>query len=561
MKLNFRQGIVRMPAAALEGSGTQFQYTYVNLSNISPSSPLIATSTYGNSNYLIQEINPINGAWGPLYWDPNNPSTPVPPGSLFWLYWDINLASGAITRGYSRFAPITSLIEPISPALDQHWYDLNTFITKVWNGNSWSNKSRVFAGSFNGNLTVVNEPIGTQVGLGPNVSYDVDAGYILFGIDQRGIVLSPGNFLTTQSSVLINQGPGSFTSPVQLEALNTYAISTEPIPAFYAVTVSSNGQMSLANGTDRSFLAVGIVDGNVGIGESGRIISSGAVYNDQWNWDVSLGKTLYVGDGLVAQLGELTQTTPNSNVICQEIGIILSSTSILISIDPYALVGNDIHGGGSGGSGVTGPTGPSGSTGLTGPTGPSITGPTGTAGPVGAAGVTGPIGPIGPTGASIIGPTGPLGNTGLTGNTGAQGPTGPTGPANSVLAIYQRTNGDVTQLTAGMAVYASAIGAVARADATINWQVLGVVSDSTIAIGASGNIQTTDILSALPAEWDAVTGQVGGLTEGATYYLHPTAPGHLTITPPSTVGQHLIIIGTALSSSVLMINIQRILLM
>ena len=561
MKINFRQGLIRLPGAALEGSGNQYQQSYVNIANVSPSQPIIATATFQNSNYLIQEVINKNQAWGPLYWDKTNTSTPIPSGSLFWLYWDINTATGEITRGYTIAAPITSLIAPTNPQLDQHWYNLNTNVMEVWNGYLWVDTCRVFAGSFNGNLSVFLESVGTQVNIGPYPTYDINAGYILLGVDMKGILISPGIFITSQTNLLINQGPGSYSSTIQLESLNSYSIASEPIPAFFAVTINSLGLMSLADGSSRTNQAIGIVDGNVITGGSGRIISSGLVYNDQWAWNISFGKNLYVGNGIVGELGQLTQTSPNPNVINQAIAVIISSNSILISIDPFTLVGNDINGGGGSGSGATGPTGPVGQIGPIGATGQSIVGPTGSTGPVGPLGSTGPIGQTGPTGASIIGPTGPTGSIGFTGLQGPSGPTGPVGPPNSVFNIYSKINNDTITLSIGMPIFSSTIGDISRADGTINWKVLGLVSDQYISQGSTGNLQTSGILTALQSQWDGISGQTGGLTEGVTYYLHPILPGNITNVAPITSGQHIIIIGNALSSTQLMINIERILLL
>lgn len=57
------------------------------------------------------------------------------------------------------------------------------------------------------------------------------------------------------------------------------------------------------------------------------------------------------------------------------------------------------------------------------------------------------------------------------------------------------------------------------------------------------------------AQWDAVTGQSGGLTPQAKYYLSPTTAGHLTTTKPTAGGNFAVYLGFALSSTTLMINI------
>ena len=59
----------------------------------------------------------------------------------------------------------------------------------------------------------------------------------------------------------------------------------------------------------------------------------------------------------------------------------------------------------------------------------------------------------------------------------------------------------------------------------------------SISNGLSGVIATGGPLTASTAQWDAITGQVGGLTPNTRYYLDPTTAGKLTITAPITAGQ------------------------
>lgn len=105
------------------------------------------------------------------------------------------------------------------------------------------------------------------------------------------------------------------------------------------------------------------------------------------------------------------------------------------------------------------------------------------------------------------------------------------------MPIVVRTNADVGALTLGMPVYASAAGAVDKAIATAlaTARAVGLVADATIASGASGNIQTGGTLVAQSsAQWDAITGDVGGLVTNAPYYVDVTA-GKLTRTAPAIV--------------------------
>ena len=113
-------------------------------------------------------------------------------------------------------------------------------------------------------------------------------------------------------------------------------------------------------------------------------------------------------------------------------------------------------------------------------------------------------------------------------------------------------------LIAGNAVYADGAGSVdkARANATGTSLCRGLAKEA-ITAAASGTIQTNGALSLTTGEWDAVAGTTGGLTAGTTYYVSPCTAGLLTATCPTSVGQLVIIVGVALSTTVLDLKIQE----
>ncbi|MHC4355558.1 MAG: hypothetical protein ACYS0H_22895, partial [Planctomycetota bacterium] len=87
--------------------------------------------------------------------------------------------------------------------------------------------------------------------------------------------------------------------------------------------------------------------------------------------------------------------------------------------------------------------------------------------------------------------------------------------------LFNRTNNNAGAITIGQAVYVDGAGTVdlAQADAAATTKVLGLVADVSIAAAASGGITTDGVLTATTGQWDAVTGQVGGLTAGSQYWL------------------------------------------
>lgn len=137
----------------------------------------------------------------------------------------------------------------------------------------------------------------------------------------------------------------------------------------------------------------------------------------------------------------------------------------------------------------------------------------------------------------------------------AGAPAGPTGAAGAdgIGAPITLTNDNAAAAVIGSPVYSSSADGfdLAKADASSTHKVIGLVHDTTIASAASGKVAIDGTLEATTAQWDVVTGDVGGLTFGATYYLDPTTEGKLTTTAPTTTGQFIKPVGIALSTTVL----------
>jgi hypothetical protein len=122
-----------------------------------------------------------------------------------------------------------------------------------------------------------------------------------------------------------------------------------------------------------------------------------------------------------------------------------------------------------------------------------------------------------------------------------------------------QTNDEATPIVIGMAVYNDANDGVkkAQANAASTQRLLGLVAQTSIAAAATGTIILNGVLSATTAQWDAVTGDVGGLGFGTHYYLSPATAGFLTSTAPTVVGQYVLQVGRALSTTELMVEIQQ----
>ncbi|MEX0271213.1 hypothetical protein AB3R30_18915 [Leptolyngbyaceae cyanobacterium UHCC 1019] len=111
------------------------------------------------------------------------------------------------------------------------------------------------------------------------------------------------------------------------------------------------------------------------------------------------------------------------------------------------------------------------------------------------------------------------------------------------------TNGSGSSVPIGTPVYISAASACqpSRANASGTAKVIGLVAATSVAAAATGAIRKDGTLVGTTAQWDAITGQTGGLTPGATYFLSEATAGRLTTTAPTT--GWVLSIGTALSTT------------
>ncbi len=96
----------------------------------------------------------------------------------------------------------------------------------------------------------------------------------------------------------------------------------------------------------------------------------------------------------------------------------------------------------------------------------------------------------------------------------------------------------------------------AQADVAANAKAIGLAV-STVVSGDPANIQFAGLFSASSGEWNAITGEAGGLTPGATYYLDAAAPGGMTTVAPTTAGQVVQEMGVALTDLVFLIAIKQ----
>lgn len=131
--------------------------------------------------------------------------------------------------------------------------------------------------------------------------------------------------------------------------------------------------------------------------------------------------------------------------------------------------------------------------------------------------------------------------------------------ATSGKSFRVMTNGESSAaLVIGAPVYVNAADSVkrAQANAKATTGAFGLVYDASISAGGTGYIQTDGVVVATTTQWDAVTGQTGGLTFNSLYFVDAASPGKLTATAPSTPGQCVTVVGRALSTTELSLILQ-----
>ena len=232
MRINFRQGIVRVPPNFLQQSGSA-----VNLVIPTPAMATIAFAD-GPTDYLHTERLTVLNAW----------TGPFVSGTDYWLYWDIDTRTGVRTFGHTLLEPVVGATAPISPANDQHWFDTATNTMKVWNAatGTWQRKIRVFAAKLAGGSVFVsmsvNSPAfeGTQVG--SHMVAPARAGALVFDINGDPVRRGDGRFFTTEDVAVTGIAA---SSQVKIGSIVVDAVATTSIPAYSVVNFVDFHQITL----------------------------------------------------------------------------------------------------------------------------------------------------------------------------------------------------------------------------------------------------------------------------------------------------------------------------
>lgn len=326
MKIPFRQGIVRRPTVLTGPDWLQKTSltggTSIDL-NVSNESIILAFAHLG-SNYLFEENKTIVKAWGgdTSSGSINGPMSVL--GQSQYLFWDVDLGTGSITRGWTLVPPIIGAVEPINPVHDTHWFDLSTTRMRVYRkigtapGN-WVDKIRLFAAIYDAGGSIIPYPVGSQVTL---TTGEHSTGNIILGTNNKPLKQGDGTFATTETDLIIYQTSGQ---NVRFDMALQFAQAAEELPKYSLVYFLPDTRIALASSANIINFARGLVVADHHQEEIAQVILSGMVRNEQWNWPTSsFNKYLFCGAD-----GSLTTTSPTAGV-SHIVGFVVDATSINI---------------------------------------------------------------------------------------------------------------------------------------------------------------------------------------------------------------------------------------
>jgi len=337
-RINFRQGIVRHGKTPNQPFFLQQNGNDVDLL-ISPELTTIAFED-GDKDYLFTESTSISNAWLNL----------SIPSQDYWLYWELDRITGVRTFGTTTFEPIYSPTAPVTPAVNQMWFDtsignISSSRMHYWNGSVWIHVLRVIASKVNNfqffspidGFSVESNYIGTQIGITGNVISNV--GSLAYDKNGKPIVNQDGRFFTTEDVFTTGVPDGA---SIKVNNTLTRARATEPLGAYQVVVFDDFEKVSLATTFFTIDKIYGLVDVPAIINQTVNIITKGSIFNEAWDFS-STGATPPMEGSInspiyITPLGELTTDTGFAMPGQIPVGAIIGKQTILFSPGIYGTI-------------------------------------------------------------------------------------------------------------------------------------------------------------------------------------------------------------------------------
>lgn len=262
------------------------------------------------ANYVIEEPRTIQRAWGPIQ-----------PAVTTYLYWDLNLLTGGLSRGVTTKPPMYTSSPPSNPVPDQHWFDTVETVMRIWNGTKWIEKVRVFAGYIAGGSAI--HPYGageSQAG----IVGDFEGGNLVLDSYNKPLRQSNGTFVTTSTDLLV---VNTASKKIKFETEVLSGMAAEPLPKFTLVQIRPGRRLIPARPANYMTRITGIVVEDLDPNEVGIVVSDGLIRNEGWNFPPeAVDRPVFAGPN-----GEVTLIPPQVGV-CQAAGVVYDADSIYMDV-------------------------------------------------------------------------------------------------------------------------------------------------------------------------------------------------------------------------------------
>jgi len=314
MNINLRQGLI------IPRSGNEYlRRVGTGVELIVDISFLRVVLAHGPANYLIDETSTMAAAWG----------GPFTASGSYWLYWDIDTLTALPSYGVTQVEPEFGPTLPLTPNVDQHFFDTTDNYMKVWDGYNWIQRIRVFAGS-------IIEGILRQFGNGSQVDIygDFVAGPIRFTPVEAPVIveLDDRNFFFVTERGDPSQDVGGLDN-FRMGRLDISVVAAVDIGKNIAVVYNDDGKVIPASYTFIDREIVGITEDVMLAGERKNIVTKGFI-EDKLNFSFTSPQItkLYI-DGE----GRLTIDVPQTSSI-QAVGHIAGVHTVYIHIQTQILL-------------------------------------------------------------------------------------------------------------------------------------------------------------------------------------------------------------------------------
>lgn len=279
--------------------------------------PTVLAFAHRRANYLVELTKSETEAWGPAV-----------TGKTNYLYWDVNLINGEITRGITVLPVMYSGSAPSEPLFDQHWFDLQNTVMKTWNGRKWLEVIRVFAGELRNSSTLIPYSASTsQAGLFGAL---YETGNIIYDVYGKPLRQSDGTFATSSTQFVLSN---TSSKSVKLEGDLITGQAAEPIPAFSLVRQTIGSKIRLASSIDPYSRVCGIVTSDLYPGEVGYVTSNGLIKNPEWNFPENrIGRPVFCG-----AFGNITVNPPATGVL-QIVGYVFDKDTVNVTIQQVIIL-------------------------------------------------------------------------------------------------------------------------------------------------------------------------------------------------------------------------------